>query len=94
MERVFEPIFMPIKGLVAMIYEVLHDAAHKVWDLARPIAMVGLLFDLLTGKLGWISVMLGYYKQFMQDTSGTSSMVLVLGSVLILTYMSGNKKRG
>ncbi len=92
MERVLEPIFQPVRAMVATLYDVLFDAAQKVWKLARPVAMIGLLFDLLTGKLGWINTMLGYYRQFMHDTSGASWIVLALGTLLILTYFSGGKR--
>jgi hypothetical protein len=92
MDRILEPIFQPVKVLIGTVYDVLFDAAQKVWKLAKPVAMIGLLVDLLTGKLGWIQTMLGYYRTFMHDTSGSSWIVLVLAAVLVLTYMSGGKK--
>ncbi|MDO8462343.1 MAG: hypothetical protein Q7S98_05740 [Deltaproteobacteria bacterium] len=85
-------IFQPLQDLIGSVYDLLHDAAEKVWSLAKPIAMIGLLVDFLTGKLGWISSMLGYYKQFLADTSGTSWLVLVLAVLLAMSCMANCKK--
>lgn len=88
MERVLEPIFSPIKELIAHVYDLLFDAANKVWKLAKPVAMIGLLLDFLTGKLGWITTIMNYYRQFMHDTSGASWIVLVVFAMLALTYLT------
>lgn len=89
MEKVFEPIFVPVRGLINTLYDLLMDASQKVWKLAKPIVMIGLLFDLISGKLGWINTMLGYYRTFMHDTSGASWVVLALGTLLVMTCMHG-----
>ena len=78
-------LFQPLQDLVGSLYDLLHDAADKVWGLAKPIAMIGLLFDLLTGKLGWISSIMEVYKTFLQHTSGTSWLVLVLAALVVLS---------
>ena len=92
MERILEPLFEPLKILMNTVYDVLMDAAQKVWRLAKPVAMIGLLIDLLTAKLGWIHTIIGYYNEFMRATSGTSWLVLLLVTVLILSFMHGGKK--
>ncbi|MBI4126586.1 MAG: hypothetical protein HY465_03750, partial [Deltaproteobacteria bacterium] len=61
--------FDPVKDLVGSLYDVLFDAANKVWNLVKPILLIGLVFDLVTGKLGWINQLMGYYQQLMQYTS-------------------------
>jgi hypothetical protein len=84
-------LFAPVRDLVGGLYDLLMDSATKVWALAKPVAMIGLLFDLLTSRLGWIDSILAYYHRFMHDTSGASSLVLVLGTVLVLTYFAKSR---
>lgn len=86
-------LFEPVHDLISSLYDLLHDAADKVWSLAKPIAMIGLLFDLLTGKLGWIGSILDFYKQFLGHTSGTSWLVLVILGLLVLSCSSACTKK-
>ena len=83
-----EKVFAPIKDLVGAVYGVLYDAAQKVWTLAKPIVLIGLLFDLVTGELGWIGSILDYYRQFLNYTSGTSWLVLVIAGFLVLGFFA------
>lgn len=85
-------VFAPVKDLVKGLYDLVMDAATKVWSLAKPIVLIGLLFDLVTAKIGWISNILVYYRQFMHDTSGSAPLVLILGTVLVLTYFAKSRR--
>jgi len=78
-------LFQPLQDLIGSVYDLLHDAADKVLALAKPIAMIGLLVDLLTGKLGWIDNILSYYRAALNYTSGTSWLVLILAALLLLS---------
>lgn len=79
-------IFTPVTDLVGSLHQVLHDAAVKVWDLVKPIFLIGVVFDLVTSQLGWIESMLGYYNQFMIYTSGASWLVVLLGAMMLLSF--------
>ena len=83
-----EKLFAPIKDLVGGVYGVLYDAATKVWSLAKPVILIGLLFDLVTGKLGWISNILELYRQTLTYTAGTSWLVLTILGCLALTWFT------
>jgi cobalamin biosynthesis protein CobD/CbiB len=82
MERLFEPI----KDLIGALYDLLIDAAEKVWNVAKPVVMIGLLIDLVSGQLGWINQILGYYHQAISYTSGASWLLAILGFLLILHF--------
>lgn len=79
-------IFQPLQDLVGGCYDFCYDAACKVWNLAKPLALIGLLFDLMTGKLGWIDHILVNYRAILQHTSGTHWLVLVLGVLVLLSW--------
>lgn len=74
----------PVKELVGSLYDLLFDAAQKVWSLVKPVFLIGLAFDLVTGKLGWINQILGVYRQVITDTSGASWLVLIVLAILFL----------
>jgi putative exporter of polyketide antibiotics len=86
-----DKLFDPIRDLVASLYDVLSDAAHKVWALVKPIFLIGMVFDLATGNLGWINQILGYYRDLLAYTSGASWLVIVFGALLLFHGMT--KKR-
>lgn len=81
-------LFTPVKDLVDSIYDVLFDAASKVWSLAKPVILIGLAVDLVTGKLGWIGTILEYYRRTLEYTAGTSWLVLVIGGMVVLTWFT------
>ena len=83
-----DKLFAPIKDLVGGVYGVLYDAACKVWSLAKPVILIGLVVDLVTGKLGWIGSIMEYYRQFLNYTSGTSWMVLLIAGVILFGFFS------
>ncbi|OGQ05312.1 MAG: hypothetical protein A2W61_03375 [Deltaproteobacteria bacterium RIFCSPLOWO2_01_44_7] len=78
--------FEPVKDLVAGLYDVFHDAAEKAWSLAKPVLFVGLAIDLVSGKLGWITQILEYYRQGLAYTAGASHFVLILGALMVLYF--------
>ena len=84
-------LFTPVKDLVGSIYDVLFDAAAKVWSLVKPILLIGLAIDLVTGKLGWIGTILEYYRRTLEYTAGTSWLVLVIGGLVMLSWCTKNK---
>lgn len=69
--------FEPIKDLFGAVYDLIYDAATKVWALAKPILLVGLVFDLVTARLGWISQILDVYHRLLEYTAGASWVVVV-----------------
>lgn len=81
-----EKLFSPIKDLIGGLYDVMYDAAQKVWSLAKPIFLIGVTVDLVTGKLGWINSMLEYYHQTLNYTSGTHWLVMVIGGLFLLSF--------
>lgn len=81
-------IFEPIKDLFGAVYDLLFDAAQKVWSLAKPVILIGLAIDLISGKLGWISQILEFYRQMLDYTAGASWMVLVFAALVVLGYFS------
>lgn len=81
-------LFAPVKDLVGGIYDVLFDAASKVWSLAKPVILIGLAVDLISGKLGWIGTILEYYRRTLEYTAGTSWLVLVIGGMIVLTWFT------
>lgn len=81
-------LFTPVKDLVGNIYDLLFDAAQKVWSLVKPVLFIGLTLDLVTGKLGWIGTILDYYRRTLEYTAGTSWLVLVIGGMLALAYFA------
>lgn len=81
-------LFAPVKDLVDGIYDVLFDAASKVWNLVKPVILIGLAVDLVTGKLGWIGTILEYYRRTLEYTAGTSWLVLVIGGMLMLSWFT------
>lgn len=81
-------LFTPVKDLVGGIYDVLFDAASKVWSLVKPVILIGLAVDLVTGKLGWIGTILEYYRRTLEYTAGTSWLVLVIGGMVVLTWFA------
>lgn len=81
-------LFTPVKDLVGSIFDVLYDAAQKVWSLAKPVILVGLTVDLVTGKLGWIGTILEYYRRTLEYTAGTSWLVLIIGGLLAMTWFA------
>lgn len=81
-------LFAPVKDLVGGVYDVLFDAASKVWNLAKPVILIGLAVDLVTGKLGWIGTILEYYRRTLEYTAGTSWLVLVIGGMIALTWFA------
>lgn len=86
-----DKLFAPLKDLIGSVYDFLYDAATKVWSLAKPIVFIGLLFDLITGKFGWIQSILGIYRQFLSYTSGTHWLVLVLLTVVVVSFFSSKR---
>ena len=80
-----EKIFEPIKDLIGSVYNLLFDAATKVWSLVKPIFLIGLVVDLVTGKLGWITQILEFYRQAISYTA-TASWWLVLVMALLLFH--------
>lgn len=87
-----DKLFKPLQDLISSLYDLLFDAAQKVWSLFQPVALVGLLFDLLTGKLGWIDSILGFYHQFLSHTTGANWWVLLLVALLVFGCCSSCKK--
>ena len=83
-----EKVFSPVTDLIGSLYDLLFDAATKVWSLAKPVVMIGLLFDLITGHLGWISQILGHYRDFMLFTSQASTLVLIVVAVVTLAFVA------
>lgn len=81
-------LFAPVKDLIGGIYDVLFDAASKVWNLAKPVILIGLAVDLVTGKLGWIGTILEYYRRTLEYTAGTSWLVLVIAGMLALSWFA------
>ncbi len=81
-------LFTPVKDLVGGVYDVLFDAATKVWSLVKPILLIGLAVDLVTGKLNWITTILEYYRRTLEYTAGTSWLVLVIGGMIALTWFT------
>jgi len=81
-----ERLFQPVKDLVAAIYDVIYDAAGKVWNLVKPVVLIGLVVDLVTGQLGWIGQILEYYRLALSYTTGASWLVLVIFAVLFLHF--------
>ncbi len=79
-----EKLLAPIKDLIGSLYDLLFDAAQKVWSLAKPIFLIGVVFDLVTGKLGWINQLLEIYRQVLSTTSGASWLVVVVVALLAL----------
>jgi len=79
-------IFQPVKDLVGHLYDVFFDAAQKVWSLAKPVILIGLTIDFVTGKLGWISQILEYYRQALTYTSGASWFLLLVVALLVLNF--------
>lgn len=79
-----ERLLSPIKDLIGSLYDLLFDAAQKVWSLVKPIFLIGIVFDLVTGKLGWINQLLGVYQQVLTSTSGASWLVVFLVALLAL----------
>ena len=82
--------FDSVKDLVGSLYDVLYDAANKVWSLAKPVLFVGLVVDLVSGKLGWIGQIVGYYKQIVDYTSGASTLVVVIIGLVVLSWANKN----
>lgn len=78
--------FEPVKDLVASLYDVFHDAAEKVWSLAKPVLLIGLAIDFVSAKLGWITQILEYYRQGLAYTSDASHFVLILGALMLLYF--------
>ncbi|MBI4125699.1 MAG: hypothetical protein HY466_07210 [Deltaproteobacteria bacterium] len=83
-----EKLFAPLKDLVGAVYGLLYDAATKVWNLAKPVIMIGLLIDLVTAKLGWITHILEYYRRTLEYTGGTHWLVLIIGGLVALAFFS------
>lgn len=83
-----EKLFMPIKDLIDSLYGVLYDAAEKVWNLAKPVVFIGLLYDLVSGKLGWINSILEYYRQTLSYTSGSHWLVLCFVGLIALSFFA------
>lgn len=81
-------LFSPVKDLVGSVYDLIYDAAQKVWSLVKPILLIGLAIDLVTAKLGWIHTILEYYHRTLDYTAGTSWLVLVIGGMLVLTWFT------
>lgn len=81
-------IFEPVKDLIGSVYDLLYDAATKVWSLVKPVILIGLLVDLVTGKLGFISQMLEFYRQTLNYTAGTSWLVLIIGGLIVMTWFT------
>ena len=81
-------LFTPVKDLVGSIYDVLFDAATKVWSLVKPVVLIGLTVDLVTGKLGWITTILEYYRRTLEYTAGTSWLVLIIGGLLVMSWFA------
>lgn len=84
-------MFAPVKDLVGSLYEFLFDAAGKVWNLAKPIVMIGLLIDLITAKFGWISMMLGFFHQTLDVIATASWITLVFCGIVLLAFFSRNR---
>ena len=81
-------LFTPVKDLVGSIYDVLFDAATKVWSLVKPVVLIDLTVDLVTGKLGWITTILEYYRRTLEYTAGTSWLVLIIGGLLVMSWFA------
>jgi len=81
-----EKLFTPVKDLIGSIYDVVYDAAQKVWSLVKPLFLIGVTFDLVTGKLGWVNSLLEYYHQTLNYTSGTNWLVLIIGGLFLLAF--------
>lgn len=80
-----EKLFAPITDLVGSLHGMLLDAAQKIWSLVKPIFMIGIVFDLVSGRLGWIDQLLGTYNQLLAATSGASWLVVVVGALILLS---------
>lgn len=83
-----EKLFAPIKDLVGSVYDVIYDAATKVWSLIKPIVLIGLVVDLVTAKLGWIATILEFYRRILDYTGGTHWLVLIIGGLVALAWFS------
>ncbi len=75
-----------VKGLVGNVYDVLYDAAEKVWSLVKPIFLIGIVFDLVTNKLGWINQIVMLYKDVVAYTSTGSTLVVVIIGLLAVIW--------
>ena len=81
-------LFSPLTELIGSLYDFLYDAAQKVLSLAKPVVVVGLLIDVITGKLGWIDHILEVYHRTLGYTSSASMLVvLFLGLVAVAMFM-------
>lgn len=87
-EEIMEKLFAPIKDLVGAVYDIVYDAATKVWNLAKPVILIGLLIDLVTHKLGWVDTILEYYRRTLDYTGGTHWLVLIIGGMVLLAWFS------
>lgn len=79
-------IFEPIKDLFGAVYDLVFDSLQKVLSLAKPVLTVGLLFDLVTGKLGWISQILEVYQRVLSYTAGASWLVVAALVLIAIGY--------
>jgi len=85
-------LFAPIKDLVGAVYDVLFDAATKVWSLLKPVVLIGLLFDLVTGQLGWITNILTYYDKLLTFTGGAHWLIILVIGLLAVNWFATTKK--
>lgn len=79
-------LFAPIKDLLGSCFDFLSDAAQKVWSLAKPVILIGLLIDLVSAKLGWITQILDVYRRILEATAGTSWVVLLLLAFVVVSF--------
>lgn len=81
-------LLAPVKDLIGTLYDFLFDAAQKVWSLAKPVILIGLLIDLISGQLGWISQILEFYHKTLTYTAAAPWFVLVVFGVVALGFFS------
>jgi flagellar biosynthesis protein FliR len=81
-------LLAPLSDLIASLYDFLIDAADKVLSLAKPVITVGLLIDVVTGKLGWIDHILDLYNKTLSHTSSASMIVVIIVGLILLGYLT------
>ncbi|OGP14534.1 MAG: hypothetical protein A3I75_00740 [Deltaproteobacteria bacterium RIFCSPLOWO2_02_FULL_50_16] len=81
-------LLSPLTDLIGSLYDFLFDAASKVLNLAKPVITVGLLIDVVTGKLGFIDHILDFYQKTLSTTSGASMMVVIVIGIVVLAMVT------
>ena len=81
-------LFTPLIDLVSSLYNFLSDMAKKAMDLAKPVVVLGLLIDLVSGKLGWIDHILAVYRKTLEFTAEAPVLIVVIVAIIILAFIA------